>query len=113
MANTEVVKKVVFDGYRNVEISINPDAYNAIKSFFLKEIGDKDAAEAMAQSLMAISADTNIDPMKLLDEISSQEGVSVNALMAALINRTRSNTSLLGIKEPKKPTNFVARNIIQ
>jgi len=108
----ELRSQVYFDGYYDIEMKVDPSVHDAVYSYFLREMGNGASAEAMTHSLMTIAYQNNVQPLDLVDQFISQDGVSVSALMAALINKTRGDTSLIGLKEPKPTNPKIARNIL-
>jgi len=109
---SEELTQTYFNGYFDEEITIDASLHDAIYSFFLRELGDKSSANAFTHSLITISNETNTNPMDLLDQFTSSNGISINTFMAALINTTRRNTSLIGLNQPKTSNTVVARNIL-
>lgn len=109
---SEELTQTFFNGYFDEEITIDASLHDTIYSFFLRELGDKSSANAFTHSLITISNETNTNPMDLLDQFTSSNGISINTFMAALINTTRRNTSLIGLNQPKTSNTVVARNIL-
>ena len=110
--NSELRTRVYFNGYFDIELKVDSSTHEYVYSWFLREMGDGASAEAFTHSLITIAYENKLNPLDLLNQFEQQEGVSVNSLMAALINRTRRDTSLLGIKTPTTTNPTVARNIL-
>jgi len=101
-----------FNGYFDVPLNVPPSTTDAVRSFFLREVRNEEAANALAHSVITIAYENQVEPMDIIEEFQQQEGIAVTDLMAALINRTRRDTSLIGIKEPRLANANVARNIL-
>lgn len=102
-----------FGGYYNVQAKVSGQQYDAVVAFFLgKTNGERVAAESLATSLLEITHQRGIDPMKLLDQFrqySTNESFK-NALLA-LFNSSRDNTSRIGYSKTAVSNPLVSRNI--
>lgn len=91
--------------------SVDSNRQDAVYAFFMSTTKNPAAANSLTQALNIAARDLNVDVMELLNEFTNRTELEVNAIMAAIINRTRRNTSLLGVKQPRQTNRYVARNI--
>lgn len=84
---------------------------DAVFAFFMSTTNNAAAARSLTEALNLAAKDLNVDVMELLNEFTNRTELEINAIMAAIINRTRRNTSLLGVKQPRQTNRYVARNI--
>lgn len=111
LSSSEQRTLVFFNGYFDESITVNSSVHDTVYSFFLRQTSDPQSANAFTHSLITISNQLNVNPTDLLDQFNGA-GITVNKFMAALINDTRRNTSLIGLKQPTVASPIVARNIL-
>lgn len=100
-----------FNGYFEQPVRITQNDHDAILGYFQKVTQDRKAAEALTSAIVTIADQSNVSPVKLLDEVKSNNGFEVTQRVAALINATRRNTSLLGSKQSRISNPMISRNI--
>ena len=111
LSSAEQRTLVFFNGYFDESITVDSSVHDTVYSFFLRQTNDPQSANAFTHSLITISNQLDVKPLDLLDQFGNT-GLSVDKTMAALINDTRRNTSLIGLKQPTTATPAVARNIL-
>jgi hypothetical protein len=103
----------VFDNFYKFEVNVPAAEYDVVYSYFLKEMGNKNAAGNFTSSLFQVASSTNIPALTLLKEFQGTNGINLNASLAYYLNQIRSRATLLGVGVAVVPNAYVARNVLQ
>lgn len=103
----------VFDRFYDYDVNVPAAEYDIVYSYFLKEMGTKQAAGNFTVSLFRIAEETNIPPLTLLSQFEGSTGVNLDVNLAYYLNQIRSRATLLGVSAPVTPNFYAARNVIQ
>jgi len=103
----------VFDQFYDYDVNVPSAEYDVVYSYFLQEMGTKQAAGNFTVSLFRVAQETNIPPLTLLSQFQGQTGVSLDVNLAYYLNQIRSRATLLGVSNPVTPNFYAARNVIQ
>jgi hypothetical protein len=101
-----------FDGYFNQTISIDPDVYQRVYSFFLNKTASDAAAKQLAQNVIALTYNNKIDPISVINDFDKAAGSSeLKTLLITFFNSLRGPTSKIGYGNTKFTNQWVQRNI--
>ncbi len=103
----------VFDRFYDYDVDVPAAEYDVVYTYFLKEMGTKQAAGNFTVSLFRVAEETKIPPLTLLAQFEGQTGVNLDVSLAYYLNQIRSRATLLGVSNPVTPNFYAARNIIQ
>jgi hypothetical protein len=103
----------VFDKFYDYDVNVPSAEYDVVYSYFLKEMGTKQAAGNFTVSLFRVAQETNIPALTLLTQFQGQVGMTLDVQMAYFLNQIRSRATLLGVSNPITPNFYAARNVIQ
>ncbi len=103
----------VFDRFYDYDVDVPAAEYDVVYTYFLKEMGTKQAAGNFTVSLFRVAEETKIPPLTLLTQFEGQTGVNLDVSLAYYLNQIRSRATLLGVSNPVTPNFYAARNIIQ
>jgi len=103
----------VFDRFYDYDVNVPAAEYDVVYSYFLQEMGTKQAAGNFTVSLFRIASETNIPALTLLTQFSGESGVNLDVSLAYYLNQIRSRATLLGVSNPVTPNFYAARNVIQ
>lgn len=103
----------VFDQFYDYDVNVPAAEYDIVYSYFLQQMGTKQAAGNFTVSLFRVAQETNIPPLSLLNQFDGQSGVNLDVSLAYYLNQIRSRATLLGVSAPVTPNFYAARNVIQ
>lgn len=103
----------VFDRFYDYDVNVPADEYDIVHSYFVQQMGNKQAAGNFTVSLFRVAQDTKIPALTLLKEFQGTNGVNLNVTLAYYLNQIRSRATLLGVSNPVVPNFYAARNVIQ
>jgi len=102
----------IFDEFYSFKLTINPNDYDVVKSYFLSLSDDERIAENFTAYLFRISTELGIPIMTLLSQLQGLSGLQVNQTMAYYMNSFKSKSSLYGVSQIPPANPSVARNIV-
>lgn len=105
----------VFDRFYDYDVNVPAAEYDVVYSYFLKEMGTKQAAGNFTVSLFRVAEETKIPALTLLKQFEGTigEDLNLNVSLAYYLNLIRSRATLLGVSRPVTPNAYAARNVIQ
>ena len=118
MTNTPTIidsssSQTFFNGYFSQPIQVSDAVWGQVYGYFLTLTKSKDAANALAQSVIALTYNNNLDPLQVIQEFSSAPNSnSVKTLLISFFNSTKGSTSKLGYNNNNSTNPNVARNIL-
>ena len=101
--------------FTNLYDQLPPLATNtndAIQVYFQTVTGDIESAKLLAASVILTALSQKTDPMALITKFKEKPKGELNLYLAAFLNLSRVNTSLLGVKNQSKVGYFVQRSIL-
>lgn len=101
-----------FNNFFDQELLINAADDQAIVAFFEKRTEGKIAAKMMAGALILTCASRGLEPIAVLDNISSLDTLEFNTYMAMIFNLSRVNTSKMGVLTQPRISKYVSRAIL-
>ena len=117
MANTPTTQQtdtqVFFNGYFSQPIQVSDALWGQVYGYFLTITNSTDAASALAQSVITLSYNNNINALDLIQKFQTDpKSNNTKALLISFFNSVKGSTSKLGYKNNNSTTPNVARNII-
>lgn len=101
-----------FNNFFRQEFNVSPNVNDAIVSYFEKQADNKEAAQALAASVIFTSLAQSIDPMKTLDQFKDLPPGEMNVFLAMYLNLNRVGSSLLGVRNQPTTNKYVSRTIL-
>jgi hypothetical protein len=102
-----------FNGYFSQPIQVSDAVWGQVYGYFLTLTKDASAASALAQSVIALTYNNNLDPLAVINEFSKAPNSSnVKTLLISFFNSSKGSTSKLGFKKLNETPPSVSRNII-
>jgi hypothetical protein len=106
--------KSFFNGYFTQPIQISDAVWDQVYNYFLGLTKDPAAANTLAQSVIALTHDNNLNPLTVLQQFqSSPNNSNIKNLLISFFNNVKGSTSKLGYKNNVTTSVNIARNIIQ
>lgn len=109
--NQEITREF-FETYFKTKTTITENDLSAIVSYFEGRADNTLAANALALAVLISSVEKNIPPMEILDRFKKYSKQQIDAYLATLINFSRIPTSLLGISNLPRTSQYVDRQIL-
>ena len=101
-----------FNNFFQDEFNISPNVNDAIVSYFEKQADNKEAALALAASVIYTSLAQDVNPMETLDEFKDLPPGELNVFLAMYLNLNRVGSSLLGVRNQPATNKYVSRTIL-
>ena len=95
---------------RPVEVPQN--TVDALYAFFIRRTENEETALALVDTIIVTALSSKMNPMVLLDEFRGLDELKLDAHLAAFLNQTRANTSMLGVKVVPKVNTHISRTIL-
>ena len=93
--------------------TVPQDVVDALYAFFVRRTENEEAALAIVHTFIVTALSTKINPMALLDEFKgTATDIQLDVTLAAFLNTTRNNTSILGVKNVPKVNRHISRTIL-
>lgn len=102
----------IFDQFYNFKLTVPPDEYDIVFSYFKSVCTTVQIAENFTVFLFRISQQTKIPATTLVENIKGKNKLQVNQLMAYYLNSFKSKTTMYGISFVPQTNQPVARNIV-
>ena len=109
--NQEITREF-FETYFKTKTTITENDLSAIVSYFEGRADNTLAANALALAVLISSVEKNIPPMEILDRFKKYSKQQIDAYLATFINFSRIPTSLLGISNLPRTSQYVDRQIL-
>ena len=109
----ENYNKNLFNGtfYQNIPVSEN--VYSVVYAFFFDKTKLKESADALTQSLLTLSYNSNVNPVDIINEFNKAPNDSdYKKLLISVFNTGKPNTSRIGFSNGTTINRWVARNIV-
>ena len=105
--------QVFFNGYFTQPIQVSADVWGQVYGYFFTLTSDANAANALAQSVIALTYNNNLDPLAVLADFQKNaNSSSVKTLLISFFNSAKGPTSKLGYKLNNNVSTNVARNLL-
>jgi hypothetical protein len=101
-----------FNNYYTTLPGISSSKYDSIVSFFQNQTQNIASAKLLAQAVIDTANYQKEDPLNVLEKFKNTPDIDTQLLMILYLNSGRINTSLLGMKIPKKINKNVERQIL-
>lgn len=102
----------VFDSFYDLDIRVNGEEYELVRSYFEEYTGSNRTAKAFTETLFRISQITKIQVLELLKTFRSGENPSVSRTLAYFLNSISNKNVLFGVDSITSPNQFALRNVI-
>ena len=102
-----------FNQYFTKKISYPTNEVNAVIAFFEKRGFGKESAIAVSSVLLQQAKVDNVKIFKVLDTLEGLDEVKLSAVVAEVMNYSRSKTSSVGYKRENTVDKLERRNIIR
>ena len=101
MANTPTTQitdtQVFFNGYFNQPLQVSDAVWQQIYGYFYNLTNSADAANALAQSVISLTYNNNLNPLDLIKQFQQNPNSnSVKTLLISFFNSIKGSTSKLG-----------------
>jgi hypothetical protein len=105
--------QVFFNGYFTQPIQVNQDVYGQVYGYFFTLTNDANAANALAQSVIALTYNNKLNPLDVLADFQKNANTSnIKALLISFFNSAKGPTSKLGFVKNNNVSANVARNLL-
>jgi hypothetical protein len=101
-----------FNNFFNKNYNISPNANDAIVAFFEGVAENKQAAQALAASVIFTSLSQEVDPMETLDQFKDLPPGELNVFLAMYLNLNRVGSSMLGVRNQPATNKYIDRTIL-
>jgi hypothetical protein len=104
---------VFFNGYFSQPLQVSDAVWGQVYGYFFSLTNDVDSANALAQGVIALTYNNNLDPLTVIAQFqSAPNSSSVKQLLISFFNSAKGATSKLGYKINNATPPNVARNIV-
>ena len=101
-----------FNNFFGPRFDVSQNENEAIIGFFEKITSTKDAAKALAASVIYTAKAQNLDPMLILSQFAALPKGQLNSYLTMFLNLNRVNTSLLGLSNAPVVSKYISRTIL-
>ncbi len=102
-----------FDTIFDAPINVPQAVVDALYAFFVDRTENNETALALVHTVIVTAVGARINPMVLLDQFrAATSDFKLDTQLATFLNQTRSNTSMLGIKNVPRVNNHISRTIL-
>jgi hypothetical protein len=101
-----------FNNLYDVKYDLATDVNDAIVGYFEEFTGEKKSAAVLASTVIYTALSRGTDPMAILEKFRELPIRELDLYVAAFLNLSRTNTSLLGVKNRPQASFFVQRSIL-
>ena len=98
----------------DARIEVPQNVVDALYAFFIARTENEETALALVHTVIVTAVGAKINPMLILDTFRATESdnFKLDNQLALFLNKTRSNTSSLGVKNVPKVNNHISRTIL-
>jgi hypothetical protein len=105
--------QVFFNGYFSQPIQVSDAVWGQVYGYFLTLTNSSDAAAALAQAVITLTYNNNLNALDLLQQFQSDpKSNNTKALLISFFNSVKGSTSKIGYKNNNSTAPNVARNIL-
>jgi len=101
-----------FNNFYAIPFNVSADTNDAIVAFFEKYTTNRQTAHTMASSVLYTAMSQNIDPLTVLSQFEALPQGQLNSYLAAFLNMSRVQTSILGVNTGLKTSPYITRTIL-
>ena len=101
-----------FATLQNRPIQVSQNTMDIVYSFFIDKADNENAALAMVHSVLITALDHGVDPLEVISEFEKYDGLELDQRLAAFMNISRNNTSVLGVANFPSVNYHIARTIL-
>jgi hypothetical protein len=102
-----------FNGYFSQPIQTSADVWGQVYGYFLTLTKSADAANALAQSVISLTYNNNLNPLEVIQQFqTAPNSNNVKQLLISFFNSSKGATSKLGYKNNTSVSPNVARNLL-
>jgi len=102
-----------FNGYFSQPIQTSPDVWGQVYGYFFTLTKNADAANSLAQSVIALTHNNNLNPLSVIQQFqSAPNSNNVKQLLISFFNSAKGATSKLGYKNNNLVNPNVIRNLL-
>jgi hypothetical protein len=102
----------IFDSFYNYELEVDAATYDVVYSFFLTRFDDTVSAKNFTYSMFQVANNSNLNIIDLIEDMRSQNNLTITSTIAFYLNNLRSNSTLLGVGQVNLPNITAARNVL-
>ena len=104
---------VFFNGYFSQPLQVSDALWGQVYGYFYTLTNSADAANALAQSVITLTYNNNLDPLAVLSQFqAAPNNTNIKQLLISFFNSAKGSTSKLGYKRNNTTAPTVAKNII-
>jgi hypothetical protein len=101
-----------FTNFYSIPLTVSAGQNDAITAFFQQYSPNPQAAQALASAVLYTALAENLNPLVVLSQFEAMPKGQLTVALAAFLNVTRVQTSMLGINHGVTTSPFVARTIL-
>lgn len=102
-----------FNGYFNQDVTMDPDVYNQVYSFFKSRTSSTVAANQLTQTVMILTYNNKLDPLIVINDFAKAANTSeFKTLLMTFFNSLRGPTSKIGYANNVNRNEWIERNIL-
>jgi len=97
----------------STSLNIDGEIYNQVFAFFSSKTNSVPAAQQLTQSVLTLTYNNNVDPLKIITEFNKAANDSeLKTLLIAFFNSLRPSTSKIGFGINNQTNEWIQRNIL-
>jgi len=100
------------NNFYSVDLPIDAGTFEAVKGFFEHNGFSKVSSDTIAYIILYQAYIDNYNPMQVLENIQSLNGIQLNALVTEILNFNRFKTSFLGFSVNYQTNSIVSKEIL-
>lgn len=105
--------QVFFNGYFSQPLQVSDAVWGQVYGYFFTLTKNSDAASALAQSVITLTYNNNLNPLDLIQQFQANPNSNnIKNLLVSFFNSAKGATSKLGYKKNNSIPPSVARNIL-
>lgn len=101
-----------FNNLYSDKSGVSPGINDSVVSFFEQQTGNAESAKLLAQAVIDTAKANKEDPLVVLSQFQNLNEGQLNVILSLYLNTSRVNTSLLGISNVPRSSEFVTRTIV-
>ena len=103
----------IFDQFYNLDLVVNADQYEIVRSFFTQYTSNEAVARSFSQTLFRIANETQINVLDLLQSFEGGDNMKITLTMAYYLNSISNKTVMFGVNTLVRPVESAQRNVVQ
>jgi hypothetical protein len=105
--------EIFFNGYFSQPLQVSDAVWGQVYGYFLTVTNDAASASALAQAIIALTYNNNLNPLTVISQFQAAPNSSnVKQLLISFFNSAKGPTSKLGYTRNNTVSPNVSRNII-